>query len=331
MRDNKKIRRSLMVFLGVVLASILLAILASSVWNRTFSGQGKWETAITSEGPYVATMQVEGTIQQYNANNLGFATGYQHNWTLNTIDELMIDPDNKGLILFIDSPGGGVYESDELYLKLQEYQNTGRPYYAVMGSMAASGGYYISANADKIFANRNTWTGSIGVTIGTLYDISDFLERYGVKTVTITAGDNKAMGDLTEPLTKEQQEILQSLVDEAYDQFTAIVTEGRGLDPAKTLELADGRIYTAKQAMEHGLIDEIGTQDDAYQDMVKTYHLKNVSLVDVFYLDDSFLGQVLGNVKIPITGNSDASAILQLVKSESGMPVSYLFQLGGKM
>lgn len=110
------------------------------------------------------------------------------------------------MILFVNSPGGGVYESDELYLKIKEYQEqTECPVYAVMGSMAASGGYYISAPADKIVANRNTWTGSIGVTIGTLYDISGLLEQYGVKTETITAGRNKAMGSSVEPMTEEQE------------------------------------------------------------------------------------------------------------------------------
>ena len=113
-------------------------------------------------------------------------------------------------------------------MKLKEYkEKTKRPVYAYMGSMAASGGYYISAPADMIFANRNCWTGSIGVTIGTLYDLSGFLERHGIKAVTIASGRNKSMGSIVDPLTDEQRRIFQSLVDEAYDQFVNIVAEER--------------------------------------------------------------------------------------------------------
>lgn len=231
------------------------------------------------------------------------------------------------MILYIDSPGGGVYESDELYLKLKEYQDsTGRPYYAVMGSMAASGGYYISAPADQIYANRNTWTGSIGVTMGTFYDLSGFLDRYGVKAETITAGRNKAMGEMTAPLTEEQRQILQSLVDEAYEQFTGIVAEGRELSLAETKTLADGRIYTAKQALKLGLLDRLGSKDEAFTDMIKAYQLNNVELLDISYVDHSFLGQILGTVKVPDWNSGDASAILKLVEEQGRIPVSYLYR-----
>ena len=278
--------------------------------------------------PYIATIYVEGAIQSGNVDTWGFPAGYQHDWTLGKIDELISDEYNQGLILFVDSPGGGVYESDELYLKLKEYkQKTKRPVYAYMGSMAASGGYYISAIADKIIANRNTWTGSIGVTIGTLYDISGFLERYGVKSQTITSGKNKAMGSSVEPMDEEQRAIWQSLVDEAYDQFAQIVAEGRELSIERVKEIADGRIYSAKQALEVDLIDGIGDFHSAVADMQEVYGLHECEIIDVVYEDSSFFSGLLrGMAAATNKGTSEADRILSLVETTDPMPIRYMCQ-----
>lgn len=160
--------------------------------------------------------------------------------------------------------------------------------------MAASGGYYISASCDKIIANRNCWTGSIGVTMGTLYDVTGLLDKAGIKTQTITSGKNKAMGSSTEKLTSEQREILQSLIDEAYDQFVGIVAEGRGMKLSEVIKLADGRIYTAKQAKNLGLVDEIGTFDDAVKDMQKEYELNDCQVEEFVSVPSADIWSLLG-------------------------------------
>ncbi|MDD3168029.1 MAG: signal peptide peptidase SppA [Eubacteriales bacterium] len=322
--NTKRLRKNLIIF-GCVLAGIIvLALIGSSIKNAI------WGEAqdISATGPYIATIYVEGTIAAGQTDTFGLPIGYQHNWTLDKINELMEDPDNRGLLLFVDSPGGGVYESDELYLKLKDYKDTTeRPVYAVMGSMAASGGYYISAAADKIVANRNTWTGSIGVTIGTLYDISALLEKYGVKTVTITAGSNKAMGSSVEPLTTEQQEIFQSLVDDAYEQFTGIVSEEREIELDDVKKLADGRIYTAEQALELKLVDFIGTFDDARDEMMEEYDLYGCQVIDVVYKDNSLWGSLLNGVNIPDLKGGDVSAILNKIEGDSRFPIRYECEL----
>lgn len=111
---------------------------------------------------------------------------------MNTISALAQDKKNEGIILFIDSPGGGVYESDEAYLALLDYkEQTGRPVYAYMGQLAASGGYYIACAADYIMANRNTLTGSIGVISGQVFDITELLQKTGIKSETIHAEKTK--------------------------------------------------------------------------------------------------------------------------------------------
>lgn len=139
-------------------------------------------------------------------------------------------PYNKGILLIVDSPGGGVYESDELYLKLKDYkETTGNPIWTYMKSEACSGGYYISMASDKIFANRNCTTGSIGV-IMSLVNTKDLYDKLGIKEINITSGKNKAMGSSGQDLTDEQKEILQSNVDEAYEQFVSIVADGRKMD-----------------------------------------------------------------------------------------------------
>ena len=175
---------------------------------------------------------------------------------------------NKGIFLYVDSPGGSVYESDELYLKLMEYkEKTGRPVWAYFAGQACSGGYYISMAADKIYANRNCWTGSIGVIIS-LVNCKKLYDKLGIKEIDITSARNKSMGSAGLDMTDEQYKIFQSLVDEAYDQFIDIVSNGRSMDGETVREIADGRIYSAKQALKNGLIDEIGLLEEAKADFV---------------------------------------------------------------
>ena len=127
-----------------------------------------------------------------------------------------------GILLYINSPGGYVTTSDDLYYELQEYkEETGRPIYAYFDEMAASGAYYAAMQADEIYANRNCWTGSIGVIVSTM-NLQGLYEKFGIKEINITSGANKAMGSAGSELTDEQYDILQSMVDESYEQFVSI-------------------------------------------------------------------------------------------------------------
>ena len=250
---RRKKRNRTILICGIAAVVLLMVI---GIW-RAGSNSGSGST-LNFTSDYIAVLDVNGEISSSPSG------GSDHAWTIKMIDSLMADDYNKGIFLRVDSPGGSVYESDELYLKFMEYkEKTGRPIYAYYGSMAASGRYYVSVMSDKIYANRNCWTGSIGVTLGTMYDFSGLLERYGVKVNTITSGANKAMGSEFIEMTDEQRAIFQSLVDEAYDQFVGIVAEGRGMSVAQVKKIADGRILTAKQAMEADLIDAIGDERDA--------------------------------------------------------------------
>lgn len=247
----------------------------STSLNR--SKNEKSDKAKTNGKPYIAVLHVEGTIQPAGPT-------YNQEWILSKIKKFKRDEKNMAIILFINSPGGTVYESDETYLALQDYKTTGKKVYAYMGSMAASGGYYIACAADKIYANRNTLTGSIGVIAGQFIDITEFLEDHGIYYETIHAGRNKNMGNYNEPVTEEQEEIMQSIADECYEQFTLIVSSSRNIKYSELLPLCDGRIYTAKQALSNGLIDGIGSWDNLISDIrEENPELENVNTVDFSY------------------------------------------------
>lgn len=328
-QKSKGYKKPLIIFASILVGIILLGVACSNIGITTVDSTG----IISSDGKdyadtkedHITVIHVEGEIADTEASSEVGDT-YNHQWTLDRISEAKDNINNKGLIIFVNTPGGGVYESDELYVKLKEYkEETGRPVYSAMGSMAASGGYYISAPADKIIANRNCWTGSIGVTIGSIMDISELLDRYGIKTVTITSGKNKAMGSSVEPLTKQQKEIFQGLVDESYDQFVEVVKDGRKMKDSKVRKLADGRIYTAKQAKANGLIDQIGTLEEAQKDMQKTYKLENCQVVDLKYESNSFFGNLLGKIKgTKNQFSGDASALLELMNDQGKFPITYM-------
>ncbi len=319
-KQKKKIPgwgKAIIIIAAILLGLFILSAGCSSLFTSTPPNQ-----VITDFGyDYIGTLYIEDTIDEYG-------TGYyNHQYLLNAIDTMISDEENKGIILYVNTPGGSVYASDELYLKIKEYQDkTGRPVYSSMQSQATSGGYYISASCDKIIANRNSWTGSIGVTMGSFIDVSELLDKLGVKTTTITAGDNKAMGSNTEPMSAEQKAIFQSLVDESYEQFVEIVSDGRNMTVDEVKALADGRIYTAKQALANGLIDKIGTYEEAIIDMQKTYDLENVSVEDFRSEISTDLYSLLGIIADQNSNNTitDADAIQKLIELNGTFRVSYI-------
>lgn len=303
----------------VIFAIILAAIVAIGVAIWYFSGTvsgNDGEKYVSDTGtvdmnsPYIGQLSVEGTISEEDSSSLLSSSTYHHQWLLNRIDDMMADKENKGIILFVNTPGGSVYASDELYLKIKEYQQkTGRPVYSYMASEAASGGYYISSPCDRIVANRNCWTGSIGVTIGTLYDVTGLLKKLGVKTVTITSGKNKAMGSSAVKMTKQQKRIFQGLVDEAYEQFVGVVADGRNMSTAKVKKLADGRVYTAKQAKANGLIDQIATYDEAVADMQSRYKIPDAQVEKIEYdSDQTAIEKLINKVATAISGAKASSS-----------------------
>ena len=281
--------KGLYIFIALLIFCVGLAVVATV-------GNGPIAT------DYIAVLDIVGTISE----NDGYT--YDQQYLLDSVEQIMEDHHNQGLILHIDSPGGAVYQIDELYLKLMDYKEmTGRPVYAAIESYAASGGYYEACAADKIYANRNAITGSIGVIMGEFVDLSGLLDRLGVNVSYITSGANKSMGNSYQPLTEEQKAIYQSICNEYYDRFVKIVVEGRNLDEGTVRKLADGRIYSASQALQHGLIDGLESFDDTVSRMTADLGYDSIDvqyfqytasygLLD-YILSNSFVQQFLGNQK----------------------------------
>ena len=291
MRGNRQSAngKGLYIFIALLIFCVGLAVVATV-------GNGPIAT------DYIAVLDIVGTISE----NDGYT--YDQQYLLDSVEQIMEDHHNQGLILHIDSPGGAVYQIDELYLKLMDYkETTGRPVYAAIESYAASGGYYEACAADKIYANRNAITGSIGVIMGEFIDLSGLLDRLGVNVSYITSGANKSMGNSYQPLTEEQKAIYQSICNEYYDRFVKIVVEGRNLDEGTVRKLADGRIYSASQALQHGLIDGLESFDDTVSRMTADLGYDSIDvqyfqytasygLLD-YILSNSFVQQFLGNQK----------------------------------
>lgn len=286
----------------------------SSIW-------GSSEEKITlPEEDFVGVLNIVGTIQANSSNSINLTGSdngqYNHDLYMKYVDELEKSKNNKAILLYVNSPGGTVYESDELYLKLMEYkEKTKRPVYAYFGSQACSGAYYISMAADKIYTNRNTWTGSIGVIVS-LTNYKKLYDKLGIKEIDITSGKNKSMGSGGLNLTDEQYDILQSLVDEAYDQFAGIVSEGRGIDIATVKKIADGRIYSAKQAKEKNLVDEIGTEDELKALIQKENKLSDDVVYDTAKSSGSdFLSNLMGSVQ-KIMPKSDSELAVDIIENK---------------
>ena len=239
-------------------------------------------------GDNIAVLDIVGTMSE----NDGYT--YDQQFLLDSLDEIMADENNHGLILHIDSPGGAVYQIDELYLKIMEYKAiTGRPIYAAVESYAASGGYYVACAADAIYANRNAITGSIGVIMGEFLNVGELLDKLGVEVTYIATGANKAMGNSYEPLTEEQKAIYREICEESFDQFIGVIVEGRHMDEQTVRALADGRIYTARQALQNGMIDGIESFDDTLQRMIADLGRHSMEVVTYSYSAPATLADFL--------------------------------------
>jgi protease IV len=175
----------------------------------------------------------------------------------------------KAVLLRINTPGGTVAMSQELNEAVKALKASNKPIVVSMGDIATSGGYYVSSAADKIYASPGTLTGSIGVIMH-LLNLSEIEKKIGVSPFTIKSGQFKDMGSMDRAPTKEEQELMQTLIMDSYDQFVTAVSEGRRISVDQVKKIADGRIYSGRQALKIKLIDALGGYEDALTDLKKT-------------------------------------------------------------
>jgi len=180
------------------------------------------------------------------------------------LHELSEDKDVKAILLRINSPGGTVGAVQEISEEVARCRAQGKKVVASLGDVAASGGYYIASGCDRIVANPGTITGSIGVILE-FGNLEGLFQKIGFKLQVIKSGEHKDIGSPARALTPEEKKLLQSSIDDAYAQFFEAVRTGRHLAPDRLKGLADGRIFTGRQAKEAGLVDELGDKEDAIQ------------------------------------------------------------------
>ncbi len=249
-----KKRKQLWIVLGVVIVLVIGTCAGMVVLVALATGGGM------GLGEAVAIVRVEGVILSGSPPVSPFGDGGAYSdQIVEHLEQAQEDSSVKAIVLRVNSPGGSVVASDEIYQQMLEVE---KPIVVSMGELAASGGYYISAPADVIMANPATLTGSIGV-ITQVPNLEELMEKIGVEVVVIKSGIHKDEGSPFREMTEEEKAIWQAIIDEAYGQFVAIVAEGRDLPEEKVREIADGRVYTGKQAMELGLVDELGNLPEA--------------------------------------------------------------------
>jgi len=231
------------VALGVVFAVVLsLAIFLSG--GRVASGP-----LAAVGGGKVALVKIEGLL-----------VTPEH--VVEELHDYAEDASIKAIVLRIDSPGGGVVASQEIFNAVKNAKKEGKKVVASMGSVAASGGYYVAAAADRIVANPGTLTGSIGVKME-FASVEKLLEKIGVKGMVVKAGEYKDIGSPFRDMTEKEQKLLQGVIDDVHSQFIEAVAEGRGLPSTDVKAIADGRIFTGRQALALKLVDEMGDLADS--------------------------------------------------------------------
>lgn len=228
---SKKLKIFLIILGGLLLISFFATIMESGL-----------------SGGKVAIVNIKGVIIDSSS-------------TIDEIKQYRKNPAIKAIILRIDSPGGAVVPSQEIYEEIKRTTKV-KPVVVSMGSVAASGGYYISCPASKIIANPGTITGSIGVLME-LPNIKGLLDKLGIKSEIVKSGKYKDITSPFKPLQKDEREVLQRLIDDVHEQFMNAVSEGRKIPIENVRKIADGRVFTGIKAKELGLVDEIGDLDHA--------------------------------------------------------------------
>ncbi len=262
------------VVVGGIFLFFLLAVIAAG-W---FTGG----SMVVSVGDKIGILEVEGAITDSRQ-------------LVRQIDDFRDQSNIKAVIVRINSPGGGVGPSQEIHSELKQLAAR-KPVIISMGSVAASGGYYIAVAGKRIFANPGTITGSIGV-IMSFPNYRELMGKVGVETEVVKSGRFKDIGSPTKPFSAADRELLQAMVDDVYQQFVEAVSEGRGIPVDRLKPYVDGRIFSGRQAKEIGLVDELGSLTDAIKYTAKLTGLGDDP--DLVYPEregESFLERYLQNV-----------------------------------
>jgi len=261
--------------IAVLVLCIIFAVFAAMM---KFPGFMNSSHSTFSRGDNVAVVEIRGAIMDSKI-------------IIEQLVDFAQDKSIKAIVLRVDSPGGAVGPSQEICEEVDRITRD-KPIIVSMGSVAASGGYYVSAPANKIYANPGTITGSIGV-IMEFTNVLDLMDKIGLKTQVVKSGVHKDIGSSVRDMTVEEQTLLQGLIDDVHSQFVTAVSEGRKIPEDEVRLFADGRIFTGKQALQLGLVDDLGGLRIAIAEAARQGGIKgepnvvypeepSVSLIDYF-------------------------------------------------
>ncbi|ANB57675.1 signal peptide peptidase SppA, 36K type [Anoxybacillus sp. B7M1] len=326
--------------LAIAVVLFVISSLVSVITSFMTKDVGKWseewlalsnqnfEEEVLEEGntaKKIVVLEVNGVIEEGDtASSLFSSAGYDHRSFLQMIEQAKEDETVKAIVLRVNSPGGGVVESAEIHDQLLKLRKeTKKPVYVSMGAMAASGGYYISTAADKIFASPETMTGSLGVIMQNV-NYEELAKKYGVEFVTIKSGPYKDIMSPSRKMTEEEQKILQSLINNSYDGFVKVISEGRHLSEDEVRKIADGRIYDGRQAKQLKLIDEFGYLDDTIAAMKRDYHLQGAQVIK--YTNNAGLASLFHMLAPAFTSNHvEELELVQLFSKPKSPRLMYLY------
>lgn len=308
----------------------VLTSMAFGSWEKEFfqTSEDEFSEKVLEEGASqnkIVVLDINGVITDTSdVSSIFESPGYNHRRFLRMLEKAEESPHVKGLIIRVNSPGGGVVESAEIHKRLIEIKkNTNKPIYISMGSMAASGGYYIATAADKIFASPETITGSLGVIMQGI-NYGEFAERLGIRFETIKSGPHKDIMSQTRPMTEKEREIIQSLIDNSYEQFVSVISEGRKLSKETVRDIADGRIYDGRQAKKLGLIDSFGYYDDVVETMKKDLNMETASVI-TFQEQFGFNSFFTMAARKVGEGNNDLLGLSKLLGQPNSPKLMYLY------
>ncbi len=273
----------------LLIGSVGAVALAFLIVSLTMSGE---DLSMSGLGGRVGLVELVGDIDASES-------------VVDQIHRMERDATVKAVVLRLDSPGGGVAASQEIYEAVRRLRDEGKPVIASMGGVAASGAYYVACAADSIVANPGTLTGSIGV-IMSFPNTEELFRKVGVRFETIKTGKFKDTGSMWRPMTAEERALLQEVLVNVYDQFIGVIVEGREMDRDEILPYADGRIFSGDQAAQYGFVDRLGTVDDAIEMAAAMAGLeprpsivrkirRRVSFFDFFEQKMNPMGRIMGS------------------------------------
>jgi len=349
--DKKYVKRPLLdaivraVAAGIFIVSILLNLVFLCIiviMGITASGGGRAQYFMGYKKIYteraasarrgeradeIALVSISGIITEYDTRD-GWL-GYRENPSSGVKNRLKIiksDPNIKGVLLVIESPGGGVTASDVLYHTIRTFkEETGMPVVALIKQIAASGGYYVASAADVIVAYPTAITGSIGVIMYN-FNFRGLMDKYGVEYVAVKSSKNKDAMSPFKPIDEEELSWMQNIVDQMLDRFIDAVSQGRkNLTEEEVRALANGKIYIAQDALRYGLIDKIGYYEDAVRIISDKAGVKFPRIVE--FERERSLRDIIGRVLFALPGILDRSLIKDFTVQERGVKSFELYYL----